>query len=228
VALRTLGGVQPAPDPDRPVWVVVVAAGGGTRYGEAKQYVELAGRRVLDWSLAAASAVADGIVAVVPEEDADQPVPGATAVVAGGATRSASVRNGLAAVPADVAVVLVHDAARPAASAELFRRVAQAVLDGADGVVPGIPVTDSLRMRGGAAVDRDGIVAVQTPQGFSAAILRDAHRSGGDASDDATLVERIGGTIVVVDGETANAKLTHGPDRAGLEATLRARAEERA
>lgn len=220
--------MQPVPDPERPVWAVVVAGGGGTRFGERKQYAEMAGRRVLDWSLAAASAVADGVVAVVPEDDAARSFPGATAVVAGGATRSESVRNGLAAVPADAAVVLVHDAARPAASVDLFRRVVQAVLDGADGVVPGVPVTDSLRMRGGAAVDRDGLVAVQTPQGFSAAVLREAHGSGGDASDDATLVERIGGTIVVVDGEITNVKLTHGPDRLGLEATLRSRAEEEA
>ena len=228
MTLRTLGGVHPAPDPERPVWVVVVAGGSGTRYGEPKQYVELAGRRVLDWSLAAARAVADGVVVVVPEDDAARSIPGATAVVAGGATRSASVRSGLAAVPDDAAVVLVHDAARPAASVELFRRVVQAVIDGADGVVPGVGVTDSLRVRGGTGVDRDGLVAVQTPQGFSAAILREAHRSGGDATDDATLVERIGGTIVVVDGETTNSKLTHGPDRVALEATLRARAEGRA
>src|SRR4051812_19020029 len=96
-----------------PVWVVVVAAGRGARYGGAKQYEVVAGRRVLDWALRAARTVADGVVVVAGEVGA---VPGADAVVAGGATRSESVRAGLAAVPDGAAVVVVHDAARPAAS----------------------------------------------------------------------------------------------------------------
>ncbi len=202
------------------VWVVVVAGGGGTRYGSAKQYEPLAGRRVIDWSLEVAGTVADGVVAVVPEGDEALVAGRAARVVAGGSSRAASVRAGLAAVPGDAAIVLVHDAARPAASPALFRRVLDTVRDGADAVVPGIAVTDSLRQRDGAAVDRDRLVAVQTPQGFRAAALRAAHAADGEASDDATLVERSGGTIVIVDGELTNTKLTHPHDRAALERVL--------
>ncbi len=203
-----------------PVWTVVVAGGDGRRFGSAKQYEELAGRRVIEWSLAVAASVSDGVVAVVPATDVDRSFPGADRVVAGGDSRADSVRCGLAAVPADAAVVLVHDAARPAASPALFHRVIDAVVAGADGAVPAVPVTDSLRTRGGAAVDRDNLVAVQTPQGFRAEALRSAHALGGHASDDATLVERCGGTIVVVDGEITNAKLTHRHDRVLLEQVL--------
>lgn len=206
---------QPAP-----VWTVVVAGGGGTRFGGAKQYVELAGRRVLDWSVAAARTVSDGVVVVVPSGDEAQPVEGADAVVPGGPTRSASVRNGLAAVPQDAGIVLVHDAARPAASAALFRAVVEAVRAGAVAVVPGVPVTDSLRRRSGGAVDRDELVAVQTPQGFEAAALRAAHAAGVDATDDATVVEATGEAVEVVPGEITNIKLTHADDRVALERTL--------
>lgn len=215
-------------DPDdarplTPVWVVVVAGGGGRRFGGAKQFVELAGRRVVDWSVATAATVADGVVAVVPAGETGQPIPGADLVVAGGSNRAESVRRGLASVPDTAAVVLVHDAARPAASEVLFRRVIGVVAAGADGVVPAVPVTDSLRTKTGGAVDRDALVAVQTPQGFPTDLLRAAHATGADASDDATLIERIGGTIVVVDGEPTNIKLTHPGDRAALEATLLSR-----
>lgn len=220
--LRTLP-VMPAPTASAPVWTVVVAGGGGTRFGGPKQYVELAGRRTIDWSLAAARSVSDGIVVVVPAADVDERIPDADSVVAGGETRSASVRNGLAAVPDDAGVVLVHDAARPAASPALFRAVVEAVRAGGDAVVPGVAVTDSLRRRSGGAVDRDELVAVQTPQGFAAAVLRAAHASGADASDDASLVEAAGGTVEVVLGETTNVKLTHPGDRVALELTLASR-----
>ena len=218
-ALRTLVPMS-AIHEHASVWTVVVAGGGGSRFGDAKQYVELAGRRVLDWSVAAARSVSDGVVAVVPEADVAEPVEGADAVVAGGPTRSASVRNGLAAVPEAAGIVLVHDAARPAASPALFRSVVDAVRAGAVAVVPGIPVTDSLRRRRGGAVDREELVAVQTPQGFDAAALRAAHAAGADATDDATVVEAAGGVVEIVPGETTNRKLTHPDDRPALERTL--------
>lgn len=215
--------MAPAPHDRAPVWTVVVAGGGGTRFGSAKQFEELAGRPVLDWSVAVAASASDGVVVVVPEPETGRTVPGADRIVAGGATRSASVRQGLAAVPEEAGIVLVHDAARPAASAALFERVIEAVRSGGDGVAPGVAVTDSLRTRDGTAVDREQLVAVQTPQGFRAEIIRTAHAGGAEASDDATLVERIGGTIVVVDGELTNTKLTHPHDRVLLEQTLAAR-----
>ncbi len=219
----------PAAEPVTGVWTVVVAGGGGTRFGGAKQYATLAGRRVLDWSVAAARTVSAGVVVVLPAADVAGEQAGdldADAVVAGGATRSASVRAGLAAVPDDATVVLVHDAARPAASPELFARVVAAVRAGADGVVPGVAVTDSLRHRSEGAVDREPLVAVQTPQGFRAAALRAAHASGAEATDDATVVEAAGGTIVVVDGETTNQKLTHPADADLLTRALRQRSGE--
>ena len=199
-------------------WTVVVAAGSGTRFGGDKQLADLSGMAVLARSVVSAAAVSDGVVVVVSAERRTEvsgvlsAVGGVEAIVDGGATRSASVRCGLAAVPDDARVVLVHDGARPLATPGLFRRVADAVLAGADAVVPGVPVTDSLRTAGGGVVARDGVIAVQTPQGFNADSLRAAHAGGGEASDDATLVEASGGTVVVVEGEPANLKITRPAD----------------
>jgi len=199
-------------------WTVVVAAGSGTRFGGDKQLAGLSGMAVLARSVASAAAVSDGVVVVVSAGCRDQvsrvlsDVAGVETIVDGGATRSASVRCGLAAVPDDADVVLVHDGARPLATPELFRRVVEAVLAGADAVVPGIPVVDSLRTTDGRVVARDGVMAVQTPQGFSAGSLRAAHAGDGEASDDATLVELSGGTVVIVQGEPANLKITRPAD----------------
>lgn len=191
---------------------MVVAAGSGTRFGAAKQYEMLGDRRVLDWAVDAARSVAVGVVVVVPEVAATTHEPGADAVVVGGATRSASVRAGLAAVPPDADVVIVHDAARPLAPVALFESVVAAVTAGADGAVPGVPVTDTVkRVHGGAVVatlDRSELVTVQTPQAFVPSVLRAAHASGGDDTDDAALVEAAGGRVVVVAGDAVNAKLT--------------------
>jgi 2-C-methyl-D-erythritol 4-phosphate cytidylyltransferase len=195
-------------------WAVVVAAGAGSRFGARKQFERLGDRRVVDWSLAAASRACDGVVLVVAPGDrgeveatfgcADRgPV-----VVTGGATRSASVRVGLAAVPGTAAIVVVHDAARPLASVELFERTIAAVLGGADAAVPGVAVVDTIRHVAGGTLDRETLVAVQTPQAFAASALRAAHRAGGEASDDASLVEARGGKVVVVPGERSNIKIT--------------------
>jgi 2-C-methyl-D-erythritol 4-phosphate cytidylyltransferase len=196
------------------VWAIVVAAGSGTRYGGAKQLAPLGDRRVLDWALAAAEAACDGVVLVVaPEQQAEIEATfgctrGGPVVVPGDASRSGSVRRGLAAVPAGADVVLVHDAARPLATPDLFARVIAAVREGADAVVPGVAVVDTIRRRAGGVVDRDDLVAVQTPQGFRAAALRAAHAGAPEASDDASLVEANGGTVVVVPGEPENRKIT--------------------
>lgn len=192
------------------VWAVVVAAGTGDRFGGPKQYEELGGRRVLDWSLAAARHCCDGVVLVVPPDRVEDPEPDADRVVAGGASRSASVRAGLAAVPEDAELVLVHDAARPWAGDDLWRRVLDALRAGAgvDAVVPAVPVVDTLRAVGGGTVDRSRFVAVQTPQGFRAEALRRAHEGEPEGTDDASLVEATGGTVVVVDGDPANRKIT--------------------
>lgn len=204
------------------VWTIVVAAGSGSRFGAAKQFAPLAGARVVDHSLATAARHSDGVVAVVPagSSDVSAGAPGHPTVVDGGATRSESVRRGLAAVPGDAEIVLVHDAARPLASDALYDRVIDAVAKGAAAAVPAVAVTDTIRRRDGGVVDRDGLVAVQTPQGFAAAALRDAHASGADATDDAALVEERGGTVVHVEGEPANFKITDPDDLATAELRL--------
>jgi 2-C-methyl-D-erythritol 4-phosphate cytidylyltransferase len=195
-------------------WAIVVAAGTGARFGDRKQYQPLRGARVLDWAMREAVARCDGVVLVVPPDCVDVPEPTATAVVAGGETRSDSVRNGLAAVPDSADVIVVHDAARPVPMPEVWDRVLAAVAAGADAVVPAVPVTDSLREVGAGAVDRGRFVAVQTPQAFRAAALRAAHAAGGDATDDASLVEDGGGRVVLVDGDPANVKITTPTDLA--------------
>jgi 2-C-methyl-D-erythritol 4-phosphate cytidylyltransferase len=205
----------------RQVWAIVVAAGSGSRFRGSKQYQPLGGRRVLDWSLDTARAAVDGVVAVVAEGRDDEPA--ADATVVGGASRSASVRAGLAAVPDDATVVVVHDAARPLAGAGLFAAVVAAVDAGADGAVPAVPVTDTLRRVDGGAVDRDTLVAVQTPQAFAAAALRAAHAGGAEATDDAGLVEAAGGRVVIVRGDPHNLKITVSEDLVVAEALLRAR-----
>jgi 2-C-methyl-D-erythritol 4-phosphate cytidylyltransferase len=213
-------------------WSVVVAAGSGTRYGAPKQLAGLGGRRVLDWSVAAAASASDGVVLVVADAHRPEIEAGygcdtrGPVVVTGGSTRSESVRAGLAAVPTTAEVILVHDAARPLASPALFARVIDAVLAGADAAVPGVELVDTIRRLDGGVEDRTRLVAVQTPQGFRAEALRRAHRDGADASDDATLVEAAGGKVVVVQGDPANRKITTPLDLTIAAATLAAQGDD--
>lgn len=213
---------EPPPD-DPQVWVIVVAAGSGSRFGGAKQYAPLAGRRVVDWSIDAARSVADGVVLVVAPADAGEAEPAVDVVVAGGASRSESVRNGLAAVPADAGVVLVHDGARPLASHALFRSVVDAVLAGAQVAVPVVSVVDTITDEHGVPVDRDALRAVQTPQGFAAAALRSVHASAPEATDDASLVVAGGGRLRHVQGERWNLKITEPDDLLAAESLMEQR-----
>ncbi len=190
------------------MWTIVVAGGSGQRFGGPKQYELLGDRRVLDWCVAAAEAASDGVVVVVPAADATR-----ERAVAGGATRSGSVRAGLALVPSNATIVCVHDGARPFATSDLFAAVVAAVIDGADAAVPGVPVSDTIKQVGSDGVVvgtpvRSGLRAVQTPQAFRAEVLRRAHAGAGDATDDAALVEAAGGRVVVVAGEEHNRKIT--------------------
>lgn len=116
-------------------------------------------------------------------------------------------------MPDDATIVCVHDAARPLASPAVYERVIAAVAAGADAAVPGIPVADTIKVveANGTVVatpDRSTLVAVQTPQAFRASVLRAAHAGGGDATDDAALIEQAGGTVVVVEGDHLNRKIT--------------------
>ncbi len=204
------------------VWTIIVAAGSGTRFGGAKQYLELAGARVVDRSVAVAAQVSDGVVVVVPARDveAESTRLAAGAVVAGGTSRAASVRNGLEAVPDDAAIICVHDAARPLAGTDVYQRVIDEVRSGAAGAVPVVPVTDTIRSVDGGAVDRSTLQAVQTPQAFQAELLRMAHADAAEATDDASLVEAAGYAVVAVEGHPRNIKITHPDDLAAAEAWL--------
>ena len=205
------------------IWAIVVAAGSGSRYGGPKQLELLDGRRLVDLAIEQPRHVADGVVLVVPPDRLDAQWPDVDAIVAGGATRSDSVRAGLAAVPAEADVVVVHDAARPGAPRALFDEVVAAVAgDGAEAAVPGLPVADTLRHLDGEPLDRDRVVAVQTPQAFRADALRTAHRGAPQATDDATLVERTGGRVVVVPGSPQAMKVTTREDLRLLEVLLSA------
>ena len=178
----------------------------------------------MDWSLDTARRACAGVVLVVPAEAAAGYRHRASRVVVGGPTRPASVRAGLGAVPADADVIVVHDAARPLASAGTWEAVIAAVLDGADAAVPCVPVTDTIKQRQDdgrlVTLERGRLMAAQTPQAFAAAVLRTVHSRGGEATDDAALVEAIGGRVVVVAGDPTNLKLTSPLDLAVAEALL--------
>ena len=193
------------------VWGIVVAGGRGNRFGAAKQFARLGGATVLERSIATTARLCDGVVVALPPESGWQPQPPVVAV-AGGETRADSVRAGLAAVPADAEIIVVHDAARPLASPLLFAAVIAAVRAGADAAVPGLAVSDTLKRVEGErvieTVPRDGLVVVQTPQAFRAEALRRAHARGDEGSDDAVLVERSGGVVRIVPGESRNLKIT--------------------
>ncbi|MBD8660466.1 2-C-methyl-D-erythritol 2,4-cyclodiphosphate synthase [Frigoribacterium sp. CFBP 8754] len=208
--------------------VVVVAAGSGTRLGlgTPKAFVEVAGRSILARSLDAvlASAVPTQIVVVVPQEqlaDATELVVAAAghvadhvAVVAGGASRQASVAAGLGAVAPDVATVLVHDCARPFTPTAQFDLVASTVEATGRGVVPGLPVSDTIKRVDAAGtvldtVDRSELVAMQTPQGFPRAALDAAYAAArAEHTDDAALFAAAGHEVVVVEGDPVAFKIT--------------------
>jgi 2-C-methyl-D-erythritol 4-phosphate cytidylyltransferase len=200
------------------VAAVVVAAGRGTRFGGAKQFALVDGESVAARSVTACRSVADRVVLVVPE-GYDGTGEGADVVVAGGSSRAASVRCGLAACE-DADLVIVHDAARPNASPALFAAVVAAIEAGADAAIPGLVLTDTVKrvtLKGDVTVvaetlTREELVGVQTPQAFRRDVLERAHASGDEATDDAGLVEAIGAIVVVVPGESSNVKITQPGD----------------
>jgi 2-C-methyl-D-erythritol 4-phosphate cytidylyltransferase len=210
------------------VAAVIVAGGRGVRFGGPKQFSQLGDETVAARSVRVSRSVADFVVLVVPEEY-EGLHEGADAVVPGGDTRAASVRAGLKALP-ECDVVVVHDAARPLASANLFAAVVNAVKAGADGAIPGLFVSDTVKRvvaRAGqtvvaGTVDRSDLVTVQTPQAFRRAVLERAHANLNDATDDAALVEAAGGTVVIVPGESRNFKITESFDLSRITALLEA------
>jgi 2-C-methyl-D-erythritol 4-phosphate cytidylyltransferase len=207
------------------VWALLVAAGAGERLGEErpKAFVRLGELPLLAEPLRRLddSGWVDAIVVAVPagwEEPAillaeELSATKVVASVTGGATRAESVRAALAEVPDDALVVLVHDAARPLLDDAVVERVLAPLSEGWDGVVPGLPLADTVKRVDGDAVvetvDRTGLVSVQTPQAFLASILRSAY--AGDvagATDCASLVEARGGRVKVVEGDRRLVKVT--------------------
>jgi 2-C-methyl-D-erythritol 4-phosphate cytidylyltransferase len=202
---------------------LIVAAGRGERLGSdrPKALVSIAGRPMLEWSVAALRAVAEveQIVIALPAGYLDQ-APAGTLAVAGGAVRSESVRLALGATGSGAAgdVVIVHDAARPLARPELFAAaLAELERSGADAVIAAAPVTDTIKEVDGSRVtrtlDRSRLWAVQTPQVFRRGALerqldRATERQLADATDDAWLIEQAGGRVVVLAVEQENFKVT--------------------
>jgi 2-C-methyl-D-erythritol 4-phosphate cytidylyltransferase len=202
---------------------LIVAAGRGERLGSdrPKALVTLGGRTMLEWSIEALRAVpeVERIVVALPA-DALAEAPEGTVAVAGGAVRSASVREALRACP-DGDPVVVHDAARPLAPARLFERaLAQLARSGADAVIAAAPVSDTIKevdTAGGHTVartlERARLWAVQTPQVFRRDALERALMEASDsvlaaATDDAWLVEQAGGVVEIVESSPANLKIT--------------------
>jgi 2-C-methyl-D-erythritol 4-phosphate cytidylyltransferase len=221
-------------------WAVVVAAGRGDRLGldRPKAFAKLGGRPLLAESLERleGSDWVDSIVVVAPEEWEEPSILLAeeigagkvTACVAGGATRAESVRAGVAEIGAEALVVLVHDAARPLLVAEVVERVLAPLGEGWDGAVPALPVADTLKRAADdgtvlETVDRTGLHAVQTPQAFLAAVLREALTGDlAETSDCAALVERRGGRVRVVEGDRRLLKVTTQADLDFVESLLSA------
>jgi 2-C-methyl-D-erythritol 4-phosphate cytidylyltransferase len=224
------------------VWVVVPAGGHGVRMGRKKQDIRLGARPVLRWTLDVLEATPEieGVVVVVPAEDVEawrrrlRSCRKVRAVVAGGAERQASVAHGLAAVPGTARWILVHDGVRPCITPALVRRVvAAAQTHGA--AIAALPIAETLKRAVGGrvteTVPRDGLWAIQTPQGFQAALLREAHRraavDGVLGTDDAALVERLGTAVHLVPGLPGNVKITR-PEDLPLARRLLAGASRRA
>lgn len=213
--------------------VIVVAGGLGTRLGAGcpKALVEVGGESLVAHAVRRGIAAAGvrQVVVVAPQgylEEFRALLPATVEVVVGGAERTDSVAAGVAALGPQVGVVLVHDAARALAPTALFERVAQAVVAGADAVVPGLPVTDTIKQVDDAGVvvatpDRAALRAVQTPQAFDRDALERAHALGEQATDDAALVERLGGRVQVVDGDPHALKVTTPRDLEQVERLLR-------
>lgn len=217
-------------------WAIIAAAGSGQRLGMAKQFLEWRGAPLYWHSVLAISASCrvTGVVLVFPASNVTMEVERVKArrlgndpgieirVCAGGASRSESVRKGLEHIPQSCSRVLVHDAARPFLKPLLVNRVLDALEAPWGGVVPGLPVTDTIKILHASngdkveeTLERDRLVAIQTPQVFWAEILRAAHQAGygGQAvTDDAELVERLGRAIRVVPGQPDNIKITNPGD----------------
>ncbi len=214
----------------RSVAVVLLAAGKGERLGAKapKAFVELAGKSLLEHSVFRALATENlkQLIIAVPESHLTQTLEFEKQlsnqgvdirVVVGGATRQQSVSESLAVLGGGIDIVLVHDSARSLASADLFNRVAQAVFENQIGVIPALHVADTIKRYKGdviqETIERSDLVRAQTPQGFPASVLVAAHVGATqEFTDDAALIQSIGGTVMMIPGEEQAMKITTAED----------------
>jgi len=200
------------------VWGVVLAGGGGTRFGGLKQFAVLGGKTLLERVVDIAAERCDGVIVVLP---AGHDWRGKGVRTTGGATRAESVRSGLAALPDDAEIVCITDAAHPLATPVLYERVIAAVRAGADAALPGLPLTDAVKRLepapsagaeilglAGATTPAGGSVSAQMPMAFSLPVLLRAHEQIADAVEDSAMVSAAGGRVVVVPGEATNVHVT--------------------
>ena len=214
----------------RSVAVVLLAAGKGERLGakEPKAFVELAGKSLLEHSVFRALATENlkQLIIAVPESHLAQTLEFEKQlsnqgvdirVVVGGATRQQSVSESLAVIAGGIDIVLVHDSARSLASTDLFNRVAQSVFENQIGVIPALHVADTIKKYKGdviqETIERSDLVRAQTPQGFPASVLVAAHVGATqEFTDDAALIQSIGGTVMMIPGEEQAMKITTAED----------------
>ena len=209
---------------------IIAAAGSGERFGATlpKALITLGNRTLVEHAVAALAPIASEIVICAPagyEKQIQELVGADITVVTGGITRSDSVRAGITALTGNNKYVLVHDAARALASTQLAKNVLAALEKGEVAVIPGLELIDTVKSvdAGGhvtSTPDRAGLRRVQTPQGFDLEILKKAHSSGANATDDGALVEAIGHKVLIINGEDRALKITTPADLATALSTL--------
>ena len=207
---------------------IIVAGGMGTRFDSPlpKQFVELAGKPVLFYSLLLFKNIAENIVLVLPKDQERLWVDLCKkhhfemeySIAYGGITRTESVKNGLNKLPVSDSVVAIHDAVRPLASTELVKKLYDAA-EQQGSAIPAVKSRDSIRQiidgNGSISVDRSAYILIQTPQMFQSALIRKAYSNAGtkEFTDDATIVEKTGHQLHLCDGEPWNMKITWPEDQ---------------
>lgn len=200
------------------IGALITAAGAGSRLGEPKQFLDLTpSERLVDRAVATVGTVAEWVGVILPA-GREWDGPSVDATCAGGGSRHASLKAGLAIVPPSIDVIVIHSASHPLASAELVRHVVATVAGGADGAVPFLDAVDTVKRRNddGAlrSVGREGLGSAQCPMAYSRAVLDDAFARVEHGIEESELVEAIGGRVVAVPGEIWNIHVVDRPSLA--------------
>ena len=203
---------------------IIVAAGSSTRFGAPKQFVEIAGKTVLQHSIDAFTGSVSQVIVVVSQQvfdDLDKHLDlsefeSPPDFVVGGDSRSISVRNGLKKLDPNSAGVLVHDGARPLVSQELIIRTKEAIEAGNEVVIPVLELSESLYTDAGEPLERSSFRVAQTPQGFTRAAIEKAHHNAEAATDDASLAVAAGYDVNLIVGSIDNLKVTFPSDIAAV------------